>query len=75
MTKRDIKGSNFNGNDGLAPLLIELDRLRDALDQALEDRDAEMARQLFIAVNQIADEIDQFASDGTSALSLSQKSK
>lgn len=75
MTKRDIKGSDLNGNDGLAPLLIELDRLRDALDQALEDRDAEMARQLFIAVNQIADEIDQFASDGTSALSLSQKSK
>ena len=65
MTKRDITGSDVNGDDDFALILIELDRLRDALDEALANGDDETARQLFMTVNQLVSEIDQFASDGS----------
>lgn len=73
MTKRDITGCDLNGDDGLTLLLVELDRLRDALDEALVRDDADTAQQLFSALNQIADKIDQLASDGSSPLDPSQK--
>lgn len=63
MIKKIVKTSPPPSRVALAPMLANLDRLRDELDEALATRDLENAQELLLSIRRVVNEIDVLSHD------------